>query len=197
MYVRPVLTSLLAIPLLLAADANAPPPGWKEYRPKDRSFSVWLPEKSGRLTERERTVPVRGMSIKIRLVQLEVRGKLTYEAASLLLPAQLMPKLSQKEKLEFMRDIFLSEVRGKVYDETEIKRGQAIGKEYVVQVSRSIARLHVFAVGRRLYRASVLGSKSRVTSKDADIFLDSYQLVGKAADGADDKGRTKAVTSDK
>jgi hypothetical protein len=178
MRVRLVFAGLLAIPLLMAADA-APPPGWKAYSPKDHSFSVWLPDKTGRRSERERSVTVRGMSIKINLVQVEIPSKLTYEAASLLLPTQLGRKLSQKEKLEFIRDVFLSEVRGKVYDETEIKQGQTTGKEYVVQVGRSVARLRVFAVGRRLYRASVLGSKSRVASKDADAFLDSYQLSAK------------------
>jgi hypothetical protein len=189
MRVRLVLASVFVVPVLIAADASDLPPGWKEYSPKDHSFSVWLPEKTGRPSERERTVSVRGQPIKINLVQVEVRGKLTYEAASFLMPTQLVRKVSQKEKLEFIRDVFLSEVRGKVYDETEIKKGGATGKEYVVQVSRSLARLRVFASGRRLYRASVLGSKTNVASKDADTFLNSYQLSTKAIDTAADKGK--------
>jgi hypothetical protein len=192
-----VLAGFLAVPLLMAADETTPPPGWQDYSPKDRSFSVWLPEKSGRRSERERTVPVRGLSIKINLVQVEVRGKLTYEAASLLLPTPLARRFSQKEKLEFIRDVFLSEVRGKVYDETEVKQGQAAGKEYVIQVGRSLARLRVFAQGRRLYRASVLGSKTHLASKDADTFLESYQPSSKTPEKQADKRKGKADASGK
>jgi hypothetical protein len=197
MRMRLALAGFLAIPLLMAADEATPPPGWTEYSPKDRSYSVWLPEKTGRRSERERTIALRGLSIRIKLVQVEIQGKLTYEAASLLLPTALGRKFSQKEKLEFIRDVFLSEVRGKVYDETEIKQGQAAGKEYVIHVGRSLARLRVFAQGRRLHRASVLGSKSRIVSKDADTFLESYQLSAKAPEIQADKGKGKANASGK
>jgi hypothetical protein len=196
MRVRLVLAGLWIVPVLMAADASDLPPGWKEYSPKDHSFSVWLPGKTGRFREPKRPVVVRGVPLEINLVQVEVRGKLTYEAASLLLPSRLVGKASQKEKLEFMRDVFLSEVRGKVYDESEIKQSHAAGKEYVVQVGRSVARLRVFAQGKRLYRASVLGSKTNVASKDADTFLDSFQLLAKA-DMPADKGKHKTAASDK
>jgi hypothetical protein len=64
---------LLAIPVAMAADAPAPPSGWTAYTAKDKSFGVWLPEKS-RPSVREFTTSARGMRIKINLVEVTARG---------------------------------------------------------------------------------------------------------------------------
>jgi hypothetical protein len=197
MRIRLLLAGLLAVPVLMAADAPTPPQGWKEYSPKDGSFSVWLPEKSGRRSERERTATVRGVRIKVNLVQVEVRGGPTYEASTLLLPARLVRAVSQKEKIEIIRDIFLNETRGKVSAETDVKQGGVTGKEYTIQMGKGMARLRAFARAGRLYRASVLGGKAQVASTNADTFLDSYKLSGKVAEKQADKGKDKAGTSGK
>jgi hypothetical protein len=45
---------------------------------------------------------------------------------------------------------------------------------------KGAARLRVFAVGGRVYAASITGGKEQVDSKDADTFLNSYKLPEKA-----------------
>ncbi len=39
---------------------SKPPAGWKEYAPKDNSFTIWIPEKTKSMEERERVVPIAG-----------------------------------------------------------------------------------------------------------------------------------------
>jgi hypothetical protein len=176
---RAMVVGLLVVPMLVAADATTPPAGWKEYSPKDKSFAVWLPEKAGRRSERERTMSVRGQRIKVNLVQVEARGGLTYGASTLVLSARLVRAIPHQQRIEILRDAFLSEVKGKVSEETDIKEGLATGKEYTITTGRGAARLRVFARGGRLYRASVAGSQAQVASKDADTFLGSFKLSAK------------------
>jgi len=164
----------------MAADAATPPAGWKEYSPKDKSFSVWLPEKSNRRSERERTMSIRGQRVKVNLVQVEIRGGLTYGASTLLMNARLTRAIPQQQRLEIFRDAFLNEVKGKVSQEQDIKEGLATGKEYTIETGQGSARLRVFARGGRLYRASVMGGKAQVDSKEADTFLESFKLSAKA-----------------
>ena len=61
-----VLVGLTVVPWLVQADEpTTPPEGWKEFSPKDKAFSVWLPEKRLRTGEREGSVLVRGIRVKV------------------------------------------------------------------------------------------------------------------------------------
>jgi hypothetical protein len=201
MFKQLVLAGLLTIPLLMAADAPTPPPGWREHIAKDKSFGVWLPEK-GRRSERERTSNVRRLRIKISLVEVTASGGVTYEASTLTLNnAKMMNSIRHKERLELIRDIFVSEVRGKVSSEMDVKSGESNGKEYTIEAGKNMARLRAFARGGRLYRAAVTGSKAQVSSKDADTFLDSFKMATQvqagAANASSDKDEGKKGASGK
>jgi hypothetical protein len=185
------LMGLMVVPMLVAADDSAPPAGWKEYSPKDKSFSVWLPEKGGRRSERERTMTVRGQRIKVNLVQVETRGGLTYGASTLRLPPAMTRKVPIGQRIEISRDAFLEEVKGKVNDEKDINQGRVPGKEYMIQTGRGLAKLRVFALGGFIYRVSVVGSKAQVESKDAETFLESYKLPERATTPPADKEKAK------
>lgn len=204
MRMLPLVVVLLAIPVVMAADAPAPPEGWTAYIPKDKSFGVWLPEKGGRRSERERTLNVRGLRIKINLVEVTMRGGIAYEASTFTVNnAKKMNSIRHKERLELIRDIYVGEVRGKVRSETDVKAGESNGKEYTIEAGKKMARLRAFARGGRLYRAAVLGSKEQVNSKDADTFLDSFQMATQVQAGAakassdKDKGKRDASGKDK
>jgi hypothetical protein len=171
-----VLSVLIVLPMLMAADAKEPPEGWKEFQPKDKSFSVWLPEKSARRTEREAILPLQGQRIKIKVVQVQVKGGPTYSAVTLMLPAALARKIPQEDRLEILSDAFLAEVKGKITDETTIKQGRAAGKDYQIKTAKGRGRLRVLALGGQLYQASITGSKKQVESKEADAFLESFKL---------------------
>jgi hypothetical protein len=181
-----VLAALLVVPLL-AADAPTPPEGWKEFSPKDQSFSVWLPD-SGHRTERERTLTVLRQRCKINILQVEADDGTTYAASVLIFPQQMPRKLAVKQRIEVVRDTFLNEVQGKIADEKDIKQGRVPGKEYSIETKKGMALLRVFAAGGRVYRASIVGTKEQVQSKDAEAFLALYKLPEKAtAEPAKDK----------
>jgi hypothetical protein len=180
MRARGVLPVLILLPLLSAAEAKEPPEGWKEFQPKDKSFSVWLPDKGARRTERQRSIPLQGQSIKINVVQVQVKGSPTYSAVTLVLPSALARKIPQEDRLEILSDAFLAEVKGKVTDETTIKQGRAAGKDYQIKTAKGRARLRVFALGGHLYQAAVAGNKEQVESKEADAFLELYKLAAAA-----------------
>lgn len=184
------LAVLLAVPLLLAADAPAPPEGWKEFSPKDKSFSVWMPD-SGNRTEREQTLRWLKNRVKRDLVQVEADGGPTYAASALIIPSTLLRKLPIQQRIEIVLEAFLKEVKGKVADEKDIKQGRVPGKEYQIAMPKGAARLRVFAVAGRVYAASIIGSKEQVESKDAETFLKSYKLPEKATEPAE-KPKVKA-----
>ena len=171
--------ALLIVPLLLAADDPAPPEGWKQFGPKDKSFSVWMPD-SGNRTEREQTLTWLKNRVKRDLVQVEADGGPTYAASVLIIPSTALRKIPMQQRTQIVLDTFLKEVKGKVADEKDIKQGRVPGKEYQIALPKGAARLRVFAVGGRVYRASVIGSKEQVESKDAETFLNSYKLSEQA-----------------
>jgi len=183
---------LLVVPLAMAADEpKSPPDGWKEFTPGDKSFTVWLPDRGGRKSERTRDLTVKGTRVRTNVVQLKTKDGVTYSASTILLPLALTKKIPMAERLEIMRDAFVDEVKGKITKETDIKQGRVPGKEYTIETGQGLARLQVYALGGRIYRVAVLGSKEQVDSKDAKTFLESYKLPEKATDATPDKEKPK------
>jgi hypothetical protein len=179
MRARRVFPVLIVVPILMAAEAKSLPDGWKEFRPKDKSFSVWLPEKSARHWESERTLTVEGKAVKVNVVRVQTKAGLTYSAAALQLPYALSRKLPREQRFELLRDAYLAEIKGKITQETDLKQGRAEGREYQIQTKKGRARLRVLSLGGRVYEAAVVGSKAQVGSKEANAFLDSYKLPAK------------------
>jgi hypothetical protein len=178
---------LFVLPLLTAADAKEPPEGWKEFQPKDKSFSVWLPDKSARRIERERTMNVEGQAVKASVIQVQVKGGPTYSAAAVLLPYALSRKLAREQRFEILRDAYLAEVKGKVTEETDFKLGRAEGRDYQIETKKGQARLRVLSLGGRIYEAAVAGSKEQMQSGHVETFLGSYKLPAKVTLKSKDK----------
>jgi hypothetical protein len=170
----------LTLPLTVTAGdkekVTPPPPGWIEFSPRDKSFSVWLPDKGGKRSERERTMNVRTMRLKINIIQLEMNGGPTYNAGTVILPLALARKIPNQERIEIFRDAFVKEVTGKIDKEKEITLGPVKGREYQITTGRGPAVLRLFSAGSRIYRLMVIGSKDQVEGKDAETFLNSYKL---------------------
>jgi hypothetical protein len=187
-----VLGLVVMVPLLRAADEpKGPPEGWKEYTPNDKSFTVWLPDKGGKRSERTRELTIKGTRVKANIVQVQSNDGVTFAASTILMPLAVTRKVPMAERLEILRDVYLEEVKGKVAKENDIKQGRVAGKEYIIETAKGMAKLQVYALGGRLYRASVAGSKEQVDSKDAKTFLDSYKLPEKATEPAPDKPADK------
>jgi hypothetical protein len=185
-----LLFGLLISPLSSPADdAAAPPAGWKEYSPKDRSFSVWLPDRGGRRSERERTMSLRGQRMKINLVRVEPPGGPALTAATAIVPPTMFRGVPLNERIELLRDALVEDVRGKVEGEKAVELGRVPGKEYEIATGRGLIRLRLFALGGRFYEAMVEGSKAQIQGKDADAFLDSYKLPARATDPTAETGK--------
>jgi hypothetical protein len=184
-----LLMCLLFVPAFAADDEKAEPPnGWKEYVPHDKSFSVWLPDKGGRRSERDRTIRLRGQRLRVSMIQLKTNDGLTYEAATVVMPLQLTRRVTAQERIEIFRDSYVDEVKGRIENEKDVTMGRVKGKEYEIVTGQGEARLRLFAPGGRVYQAEVIGSKEQVTSADANTFLDSYKLPARATEGATSKG---------
>jgi HEAT repeat protein len=170
-----LLSLLIVVTVAWSADEPPPPNGWTEYSPRDRSFTVWLPDKGGRKNERERTITGRGGIMKITLVEYRVNDGPTFHASSVRLPAQAA-RLRPSERLEIFRDAYVEDVKGKILMEKDVKVGNLSGKEYTIQTGRGLVRLRLFVGGLHLYTAVAEGTKEQVEAKDAEVFLESFRL---------------------
>jgi regulation of enolase protein 1 (concanavalin A-like superfamily) len=170
-----------------------PPQGWSEYTPKDKSFSVWLPDNVGRKSERERTIAVRGRRFKVDIVQIDVKGGLTYTAENIILPLDFVRQIKPTERMDMFRDLFVDEAKGKVDEEKEIKLGTLTGKEYLVTTGQGKERLRLFLVGSRVLRVTVNGTKEQVESTEANVFLDSFRGPTAADKSPDDKAGSEVA----
>jgi len=149
-----------------------------EYSPKDKSFSVWLPETGGRRSERESTIHLRGTRVKFDQVQVQQTKGATYFAAAINLPLQFTRGSTPQQNIELLRDAIVKELTGKIDEEKDVEQGRLKGKEYTIITGQGQARARIFAMGHRVYEARVTGSKDQVASADADTFLDSYRSPG-------------------
>jgi hypothetical protein len=178
-----LLAGALALSAAAAADAQ-PPEGWADYAPRDKVFSVWVP-KGGKRTERTATVDVKGLRVRVNLLELQTEGKGRLSARTYLLPRPVAPRPKAGKPAPFpdpgalteaVRDGFLKEVKGKVADEKEVKVGDVTGKEYLVKINdKAAARLRVFVMGLFIFEVSIAGTPEQVGGKDADTFLESFK----------------------
>jgi predicted Zn finger-like uncharacterized protein len=163
-----------------APDTNgAPPPGWALHNAQDNSFSVWLPNRGGRRSERTRSFTGRGMRLKLNIVQLDASGGPTFSAATITLSPNVIRKISLQHLIEIMRDAFLEEVKGTVIGEQEIQLDNARGREYLISAGQSQARMRAYTRGARIYHAAVLGAPQQVQSVEANTFFSSYRLAAR------------------
>ncbi len=121
------------------------------------------------------------------MIQGQVKGGPTFSAAAYLLPYALSRKLAREQRYEMLRDAFLSEVKGKVTEEKDLKQGRTDGREYHIQTKKGQARLRILSAGVRLYEAAVSGSKEQMGAGDAETFLTSFKLPTKATDKSKDR----------
>src|SRR5262249_27644041 len=93
-------------------------------------------------------------------------------------PAKIK-KVPIKQLLDSSRDGAVTNLRGKLAGEKDIKLGKYFGREGQIEVSggKRLFRARVFLVEQRLYQVVIFGTKKAGTSKLADRFLDSFKLV--------------------
>ncbi len=86
-----------------------------------------------------------------------------------------------KDVLDSSRDGAVGNLKGELDSEKDIKLGDYPGREVRIAVDegKKLFRARVYLVDQRLYQVVVFGTKDAATSKEADKFLDSFQLIEK------------------
>jgi uncharacterized protein (TIGR03067 family) len=152
------------------------PDGWKEYKPKDSSFTVWLPESQGKRSDRERNVQQGVLRMQFYTVVIETQDGMVYDATAIhLQPQSAYNRIPIRQRVELFRDMMVAATRGKVVEDVERKQGRVYGREYLIDGTTTV-RMRAWAFAGHLYVAAVAGSQKQVESKDAATFLDSYKL---------------------
>ena len=155
--------------------AEDPPIGWKEYAPKDKSFGVFVPDRGGKQSERERTSVVSGQRFKVSVVVVEMPNGLTYKAEALSLPLALTHKLKRGELQSLMKEVLTDDVKGKMLQESDVRLGAVPGREYTIETGQGLAKARVFFFGSKVYLVEVMGKKADVESENATTFLNSFR----------------------
>ncbi|HEX3148383.1 MAG TPA: serine protease [Gemmataceae bacterium] len=154
---------------------GSPPDGWKEFIPRDNAFSVWIPDKAKRQSERERTATVRGLRLRTTSLSVEMANGTVYVADQLMMPPTA--RLKPHEMEDGFRDWVASELDGKVTSETEVQLGGITGREYRIAGARKSSRVRLFvANGRKVVILEVTGGSDAVDGEDALTFLNSCRL---------------------
>jgi hypothetical protein len=183
------LALILALPLTAASarkspddppaakDAPKPPAGWTEYSPRDGSYAVWVPQKTKSRAERERTTTIRGQRLKVQILAAEVAGGPTYVTEAITLSPALTRQFKPGELSNLFRDAIASEAGGRVTDESDVKAGAVVGKEYRVESAKGVTRVRVFVDGGRTLILRVSGRKEQVDAAAAETYLGSGRLT--------------------
>ena len=154
-----------------------PPAGWKEHSPADNAFTVWIPEKPKRQSERDRTSTLRGTTLKIATLHIEVADKLFYHVEKITLPAALAGKLKQADLELSLKEMLLGEFRGKLLETSEAKLGATTGIDYLIETGKGLARARVFVgAAGRVVIVYAEGTKEQVEDKSTLIFLESVRM---------------------
>jgi S1-C subfamily serine protease len=150
-----------------------PPAGWKEHSPKDRTFSVWVPEKNAKEGDRERVFTINGRRLKLSAYVAEATDGTVYRAESVGLPPEFAGLVNV---YGLVRDALKNEINGQITESKEFKLAGIGGAEYRIEAGRVVTRARALVYRSKLYIVSVTGTDDQVTGPDADTFLDSYRL---------------------
>jgi hypothetical protein len=170
-----VLSVLVFFPLVLVADEESPPAGWKAYAGgyKKAAYVVWLPA-NGTLDEKESNIVGKFGQIRVFRTVCERKDGSVFGAGQIRLPPKLV-KEQPKVRQDFFRDSFLKEIDGKLLEEKRIKLGTMAGREYLIKTPKGMARYRLFGTGVLLFRVFVIGSKEQVTGKEGETLFNSFK----------------------
>jgi hypothetical protein len=151
-------------------------PEWKEFASKEGRFKVLMPgtpDQDKAETDSDFGKGVLHMSV-VRA------GKTTYGANYCDFPAEIK-KAPLKQVYDSSRDGAVANLEGKLASEKDVKLGEYPGREIQIDVAegKRLFRVRVYLVDQRLYQVVVFGTREAAVSKEADKFLDSFELAEK------------------
>ncbi len=151
-------------------------PAWKEFTSKEGRFKVLMPA-TPRQSDHDTESDFGKGVLHMNTARV---GDMMYGANYCDFPPTVRD-IPIKAFLDASRDGAIANLEGKLVSEKDVRLGKYPGREIRIDVGagRSLFRVRVFLVEQRLYQAVVFGTHEAATSKEADRFLDSFQLINK------------------
>lgn len=157
-------------------DADAKPPvGWKQIEFSNGFITVWVPEKSGKPAESNRTLRNGISSIRIRVTGVAADNGVNYTVEM----ASLVPPLPIRTDTAKIRDaIAQSEadsLRGKIVEESDAKLGTWPCREYVVRSGDRATVLRILVSHVNIYILKATGPAKQIQGDDGVVFVNSFR----------------------
>lgn len=177
---RPLSCLLLATTFfaLSACHANL---DWREVRPPEGAFSLWMP---ARTFEETRELVIAGQRVSMH--QWSARARDTLFAIGY---ADFAPPTP--EALTALRDALVANISGKVLSDQAGPNRRDIAAAGEVNGAPLMLHLRLAASGQRLYQIVVLGKPEDLSAGDVDFFFQSFRQLtpGQSLPAAPPPGR--------
>lgn len=151
-------------------------PAWKEFTPKDGSFTVLFP---GSPTELKKTVKTPTGVVDVLLFEMSVSpgdGKFIVGWSEF--PDGSIKAGTEDKRLDNARDGAVASCKGTLKREKSLLLGGHPGRELHIEIEgKAMVVMRMYAVKNRLYQLVAVGSADWVTSQDAAKFLTSFKLA--------------------
>ncbi len=148
---------------------------WKSFSPKDGSFSVLMP---GLPMEDKQDVKTVSGDVVVTMYLLEVKNEGSLIVSSSEFPEAALQAGTDEKRLDGARDGAVMSAKGKLRSEKKIMLDGRPGRELTIDSEKSgTVRTRIFAADKRLYQTLIAGSKTFVSGKEAEMFLDSFKVL--------------------
>ncbi|HEY1186974.1 MAG TPA: serine protease, partial [Gemmata sp.] len=160
--------------------AGPPPTGWKEYTPRGKAFSVWLPEKPARQAEERRNFTLAARPFPAAGVAGRTEDGMTYRAETVEVPLGLV---RQTGFFPAVWAALRNETGGQIVDSTEVRSGTLDGAEFRLEAGAKVTRVRSYVQGSRVHLVWVTGTAVQVAGADAETILVSFRKPGELQAG--------------
>lgn len=153
--------------------------GWVTVAPKDAGFVMQFPAAP---VEDRQDIKTPAGDVTVNVLIHEIKNQGTLAVSYSLMPEGALKAGTDDKRLDGARDLAVQSAKGKLKSEKKIKQDGYPGRELVIEGDGKTpvaVRTRIYAVKDRLYQTMASGSKTFVTSKEADKFLNSFKLAGK------------------
>jgi hypothetical protein len=149
---------------------------WKEFAPKDGSFTVLLP---GPPNEFKKTVKTPDGAVEVVLFELPVSaGSAKYAIGYTEYPDTAIKPGTEDKRLDNARDGAVASTKGALVRQKILLLDNYPGRELLLRIDgKGAILMRLYAIKNRLYQLVVFGSEEFVGSKDAEKFLTSFKLA--------------------
>jgi hypothetical protein len=166
---------LLVVLLTLAIPSAGAQLEWKEFAPKDGSFTVLFP---GTPTEHKKTIMPPGGAVEVLLFEVAVSDGGKFVVGYSEFPAASIKPGTEDKRLDNARDGAVASIKGTLVRQKNLLLGKYPGRELLIKMDgKTMVVMRLYAVKNRLYQLGAIGSEGVVTSRDAEKFLTSFQLA--------------------